>query len=161
MDRALRTTNPGKEPIMKRACIILVLGLLLAPAAAQAKRSDFIGTWLNDNPGAEIAEIRVTSTYQVYVNKVTYGGVLVSYGTSGAPDGHTTASIVLRSGARTTTLVIGLGTLVSPADTTKLWGMKLVDQSNYNSDGNTHTYLVFRRLTFQKPVAPGPLPIAP
>lgn len=142
---------------MKRVCIILVLGLLigLAPSAAQAKRSDFIGTWRNTSPNAAVWEIRVTSTYQVWVNQVNYAGTLVSYGTNGPPDGHTTATIVYHQGSMTTTLVIGLGTLGSSGtDTNKLWCMRLVDLANLNSDGNTHQYQTFYRLTLLKPVAP-------
>jgi hypothetical protein len=142
---------------MKRVCTILVFGLLvgLAPSAAQAKRSDFIGTWRNLSPGGAVWEIRVTSTYQVWVNQVNYAGILVSYGTSGAPDGHTTATIVYTSGSTTTTLVIGLGTLLNNgSDTNKLWCMRLVDLANLNSDGNTHQYQTFYRYTLLKPVAP-------
>jgi putative cell wall-binding protein len=151
---------------MRRACMILVASLLLglAPSAAQAKRSDFIGTWRSPYNNDEILEIRVNSSYQVYVNKLTYAGILVSYGTTGAPDGHTTATIILRSGAKTTTLVIGIGTLLNNGvDTNKLWITKLVDQSNFNSEGNTHKYLPFVRYVPKPPKLPAPPqePIAP
>lgn len=147
---------------MKRACTILVLGLLLGLASsARAARSDFIGTWRDSSPGVSVWQIRVTSTYEVWVNNTIYAGTLVTYGTGGAPDGHTTASIVVHSGSTTTTLVIGLGTIVSPVDTTKLWGMTLVDLANLNSDGNTHRYQTFYRYIPVKRTLPGQLPVAP
>ena len=144
---------------MRRACMILVASLLLglAPSAAQAKRSDFIGTWRSPYSSSNdtIKEIRINSSYQVYVNTVIYAGILVSYGTTGAPDGHTTAKIVLRSGATTTTLIIGVGTLLNNGvDTNKMWIMKLVAQSNFNSDGNTHQYLPFVRHVQISPMPP-------
>jgi hypothetical protein len=142
---------------MRHACMILVASLLLglAPSAAQAKRSDFIGTWRNAYNNDAIYEIRINSSYQVFVNKVTYAGILVSYGTTGAPDGHTTASVVIKSGATTTTLVLGTGTIFNNGvDTNKMWIMKLVDQSNLNGDGNKHKHLSFYRYV---PLPPKPL----
>jgi hypothetical protein len=142
--------------------MILVVALLgLAPTAAQANRSSFIGLWrtTNSDPAIsknEIREIRITSSYEVWVNKYTYGGTLVSYGTTGAPSAHLTATIVLTSGATTTTVIIGLGTLLNNgSDLNKLWVLRFVDKSNVNSDGNTHRYMTFtRQAQLQRPTFP-------